>query len=225
MGNPRYRRGFAVTLHEDLIDLPRRWQRPRMVFVNSMSDLFHEEVPLEFIQQVFATMKACPHHTFQVLTKRAERLHEVAKSLAWAPNIWLGVTIEDESVTWRLDILRHIPASIKFLSCEPLLGPLPSLSLAGIDWVIVGGESGPSARPMDPTWAREIRDMCRNAGVPFFFKQWGGPRRCRAGRELDGAIYDEFPQYHERFKYRRAQSSPLASPSPVRSHISPLAAP
>jgi protein gp37 len=194
MGALRYRNGFTVTLHPAVLDLPKRWRRPRMVFVNSMSDLFHESVPLEFIQRVFATMRACPQHTFQVLTKRSARLRDLAPHLDWAPNIWMGVSVENRRVIHRIHDLQAVPAHVRFLSCEPLLGPLDDLPLDGIHWVIVGGESGPGARPMQAAWVRAIRDRCRRADVPFFFKQWGGARKDRTGRDLDGRAYDEMPR-------------------------------
>lgn len=193
MGIPRYRNGFAVTLHPDALDMPKRWRRSRMVFVNSMSDLFHEDVPPEFIQQVFATMHDCPQHTFQILTKRGARLRDLAPVLEWTPNIWMGVSVENQHALWRIAALQTVPAHVRFLSCEPLLGPLDNLPLDGIHWVIVGGESGPGARPMDPAWVRAILAQCRRAGVPFFFKQWGGVRKDRTGRDLDGRTYDELP--------------------------------
>jgi len=193
MGSARYRNGFAVTLHEDVLDLPKRWRQPRMIFVNSMSDLFHERVPLEFIRRVFATMHACPQHTFQVLTKRSARMRDLAPFLDWTPNIWMGVSVENQRAIHRIHDLQSVSAHVRFLSCEPLLGPLDDLSLDGIHWVIVGGESGPGARPMQAAWVRAIRDRCAAAGVPFFFKQWGGTRKDRTGRELDGRTYDEMP--------------------------------
>lgn len=193
MGVPRYANGFRLTLHEDLVDLPRKWRRPLMIFVNSMSDLFHEGVPEEFIQRVFRTMNECSWHTFQVLTKRSARLRELAPRLVWTENIWIGVSVENARVMNRIADLVQLPAAVRFLSCEPLLGPLPNLPLEGIHWVIVGGESGPKARPMNVEWVREIRDQCAQAGVPFFFKQWGGTKKCRTGRELDGCFYEEYP--------------------------------
>lgn len=193
MGNARYQNGFSVTLHHDLLTLPLRWKAPRLVFVNSMSDLFHEEVPLSFIKSVFETMRQSSQHTFQVLTKRSSRLAEVAPYLPWPDNVWVGVSVENDRYVWRVDHLRQVSATVRFLSLEPLLGPVSSLSLEGIDWVIVGGESGPGARPMEPDWAREVRDRCLEAGIPFFFKQWGGVRRTAAGRILDGRTWDEFP--------------------------------
>ena len=182
-----------LRLVEDAVDEPRRWRRPRIVFVNSMSDLFHDRVPLEFIQGVFATMEACPQHTFQVLTKRADRLVEIAEHLHWPENVWMGVSVENEDYRWRIDRLREVPAHVRFLSLEPLLGPLSALDLSGMHWVIVGGESGHGARPMRKSWVRDIRRQCRKEGVPFFFKQWGGVRKEEAGRELDGRTYDEMP--------------------------------
>ncbi|MBA2226042.1 DUF5131 family protein [Thermogemmata fonticola] len=193
MGNPRYARGFAVTLHEELLDLPRRWHRGRRIFVNSMSDLFHEQVPEEFIRRVFDTMAACPQHIFQVLTKRSQRLRELAPRLPWPKHVWMGVSVEDERVLGRIADLRQVPAAVRFLSCEPLLGPLDHLPLDGIAWVIVGGESGPGARPMLPEWVESILTQCRRAGVAFFFKQWGGVRKDLTGRLLHGRTYDELP--------------------------------
>jgi protein gp37 len=193
MGNARYRNGFNVTLHEDLVDLPKRWREPRLIFVNSMSDLFHERVPLEFIQRVFATMRMCPQHTFQILTKRSVRLRTLAPKIDWPPNVWMGVSVEDSRVLWRVDDLRKIPAAVRFLSCEPLIGSLASIDLTDIHWVIVGGESGPFARAMDIQWVREIFRGCRKHRVPFFFKQWGGTRKDLTGRLLGGRTYDEMP--------------------------------
>lgn len=196
MGSPRYKNGFDVTLHPDLISLPFRWKKPRTVFVNSMSDLFHKEVPLEFIQQVFETMNACPQHTFQILTKRPERLLEVCDVLTWTENIWMGVSVENQKYAFRSDLLREVPAAVRFLSVEPLIGPIEHLPLEGIHWVIVGGESGPRARPMEEWWAVGIQEQCAAIGVPFFFKQWGGVQKHRTGRELRGRTYDEMPNRH-----------------------------
>lgn len=193
MGAHRYRNGFDVTLHEDALETPLSWTKPRLVFVNSMSDLFHEKVPDQFIRRVFEVMNRCPQHTFQILTKRSARLHWAAKALAWTPNIWMGVSVEDGRMSFRIRDLQSVPAAIRFLSCEPLIGPISKLPLAGINWVIVGGESGPGSRPMNPAWARDIRRQCRAARVPFFFKQWGGFDKKAAGRTLDGRIYDEMP--------------------------------
>ena len=193
MGQRNYRNGFKLTLHEYMLDTPLRWKKPQVVFVNSMSDLFQGEVPVTFIQQVFATMRAAHWHQFQVLTKRSDRLLEVNPKLEWTDNIWMGVSVENEKYQFRIDDLRQTGAAIKFLSLEPLLGPLPKLNLSGIDWVIVGGESGPGARPMHKDWVRSIRDQCSEAGVSFFFKQWGGVNKKKAGRSLDGRKYDGMP--------------------------------
>lgn len=197
MGNERYKAGFAVTLHEDLVSLPRRWKSPRLVFVNSMSDLFHEAVPDSFIKRVFDVMNECQHHTFQILTKRSTRLSALGQQLSWAPNIWMGVSVENVAVVNRIDDLRQTPCNVRFLSCEPLIGPLNNLDLTEIHWLITGGESGPGARPMDPEWVRDIRDQCVQAKVAFFFKQWGGINKKKAGRMLDGEVYDEYPQQTE----------------------------
>jgi len=194
MGNPRYRNGFRVTLHPDALSAPLSWTRPQMVFVNSMGDLFHRDVPLAFVQKVFEVMERASQHTFQILTKRAKRLARLAPTLSWPENVWIGVTVEANSYTWRLDCLREAPASVRFVSAEPLLGDLGDLSLDGIDWVIVGGESGPGARPMRVEWAGSVRDQCLAAGVPFFFKQWGGTHRLQAGRQLDGRLWEEYPR-------------------------------
>ncbi len=193
MGSARYCNGFDITLHADLLEMPKRWRKPRVVFVNSMSDLFHDQVPVEFIQRVFDTMQNCPQHTFQVLTKRTARLRAIADKLPWPKNVWMGVSVENAAVTHRIEDLRAVPAAVRFLSCEPLLGPMQDLSLESIHWVIVGGESGPHARPMDKAWVMGILRQCRQAGVPFFFKQWGGVRKDLTGRKLDGRTYDEMP--------------------------------
>jgi len=193
MGQPRYADGFRVTLQPDLVDQPLRWRKPRRIFVNSMSDLFHPDVPLEFIRRVFRTMEAARWHQFQILTKRADRLRDVAGDLPWPENVWMGVSVETEGYLWRIEHLVEVPAAVRFLSLEPLLGPLPALPLAGVHWVIVGGESGPRARPMQPAWVRDIRRQCLERGVAFFFKQWGGTRKARTGRELDGRTWDDFP--------------------------------
>jgi len=194
MGSARYVNGFKPTLHWDLIDAPRSWKKPRLVFVNSMSDLFQEDVPEDFIRRVFETMEACPQHTFQILTKRSERLSSMAPRLSWPPNVWMGVSIEDARVINRATELSCVPAAIRFLSCEPLIGPLEDLPLRNIDWVIVGGESGPRARAMESAWVKSIRRQCRAHGVAFFFKQWGGVRKDLTGRLLDGRVYDEMPR-------------------------------
>jgi protein gp37 len=194
MGNPKFTNGFKVTLHPKSLDQPARWKRPRMVFVNSMSDLFHKEVSEDFIRKVFAVMAREKRHTFQVLTKRPERALALAAGLPWPPNVWMGVSVEAEQCLGRMEALRQIPAKTRFLSLEPLLGPLPNLRLDGIHWAIVGGESGPRHRPCEADWVRAIRDQCLNAGVPFFFKQWGGLTPKAGGRELDGRVWDEFPK-------------------------------
>jgi protein gp37 len=193
MGQPNYATGFALALHDHMVDVPLRWRKSRRIFVNSMSDLFQDGVPVDFIKRVFAVMSAASQHQFQVLTKRSERLHALNKALKWMPNIWMGVSVENQKYAFRIEDLRQTDAHIKFLSLEPLLGPLDKLNLSGIDWVIAGGESGPKARPMDAAWVREIRDQCVEARVAFFFKQWGGKRKSRTGRELDGRTWDQFP--------------------------------
>jgi protein gp37 len=194
MGNRRYANGFRITLHDDVVDLPKTWRTPRTIFVNSMSDLFHPDVPLNFIQRVFETMRNCPQHTFQILTKRSDRLRQLASKLDWPRNVWMGVSVEDSRVLSRIDDLRRVPAAIRFLSCEPLIGSLADINLRGIHWVIVGGESGPHSRSMDIRWVREIFRACRKHDVPFFFKQWGGVRKHITGRQLNGKTYDEMPQ-------------------------------
>ncbi len=193
MHHPSYANGFKLTLHEHLLELPLRWKRPRTIFVNSMSDLFHRDVPVEFIQQVFRTMCDASQHRFQVLTKRPERALELSPRLPWPDNVWLGTSVETDKYAFRIDLLRRTGARIKFLSLEPLLGPLSGLDLEGIHWAIVGGESGPGARPMDPAWVVEIRDQCLACGVPFFFKQWGGVNKQRTGRLLEGRTWDDMP--------------------------------
>jgi protein gp37 len=208
MGNARYANGFEVTLHDDLVDLPRRMRAPRVVFVNSMSDLFHEQVPTGFIRRVFDTMRACPQHTFQVLTKRSKRLRELAPDLPWPYHVWIGVSVEDNRVLHRVEDLRAVPADVRFLSCEPLIGRIDNVPLDGISWVIVGGESGPGARPMERAWVELIRRQCRSAGVRFFFKQWGGARKDLNGRELNGRTYDDMPPL--------AASTPRCPSLPVR---------
>jgi protein gp37 len=202
MGQPNYKNGFRLTLHKRALDLPLAWHKPQIVFVNSMSDLFHKDVPVEFIRQTFETMRAASQHTFQVLTKRSDRLLELDKTIEWAPNIWMGVSIENETYGFRINDLRKTHAQIKFLSLEPLLGPLPRLNLKGIDWVIVGGESGPGARPIEEEWITDIRDQCRKARVPFFFKQWGGFNKKRNGRLLQGRTWAQMPK---RMKIARAR--------------------
>lgn len=194
MGQPRYRNGFAVTLQPQALEEPYSWKKPRLVFVNSMSDLFHEKVPITYIRQVFKVMNDCPEHQFQILTKRSERLCKVADKLEWSPNIWMGVSVENQDYTFRVDHLRHVPASIKFLSLEPLIGPISKLNLRGIDWVIAGGESGPYARPIKEEWVIRIRDLCLKANAKFFFKQWGGFNKKKNGRLLDNRTWDEMPE-------------------------------
>ncbi len=186
--------GFAVTTHPSALDQPRQWRAPRTVFVNSMSDLFHAKVPVDFVRDVFDVMRETPQHTYQVLTKRAIRARRLADRLDWPDNLWLGVSVESSAQFQRIDHLREIPARVRFLSCEPLLGPLDGIDLAGVGWVIAGGESGPRYRPMDIGWARGIRDACLEAEVPFFFKQWGGRTPKLLGRELDGRTWDEYPE-------------------------------
>lgn len=193
MGNVRYENGFDVTLHSDLITLPLKWKKPRRIFVNSMSDMFHKDIPEPFIKDVFDTMVQANWHTFQILTKRSDRLLELSQHLPWPDNVWQGVSVENEKVTYRIDHLRQVPAKVRFLSIEPLLGPLPNLNLDGIHWVIVGGESGPKARPMDEKWVIDIRDQCLEQNVAFFFKQWGGVQKHRYGRELQGETWDQYP--------------------------------
>lgn len=193
MNNPRYANGFNVTLHPDLLETPMKWKKPRRIFVNSMSDLFHKDIDPEFIRSVFDTMNKAHWHSFQVLTKRSDRLVELSKMLPWSENIWQGVSVEDHRVVHRIDDLRKVPAKIRFLSIEPLIGPVGKLDLSGIHWVIVGGESGHNARPIQADWVREIRDQCIEQNVAFFFKQWGGVQKHRTGRELDGRTWDEYP--------------------------------
>ena len=195
MGQRNYRNGFQLTLHESMLDLPLRWKKPQIIFVNSMSDLFHEAVPEEFIHRVFNTMKKANWHQYQILTKRSARLRQLSAQLPWEKHIWMGVTVENSDYIYRIDDLRQTHAEIKFLSLEPLLGPIPELNLEGIDWVIVGGESGPGARPMKPEWVIGIKNQCQKYGVPFFFKQWGGTNRKKNGRRLEGIFWNERPKY------------------------------
>jgi protein gp37 len=193
MGIEKYKDGFAIRTHEDTLQIPYSWKSSKIVFVNSMSDLFHPEVSLEFIQKVFAVMNNTPQHTYQILTKRAKRLYEVYHFLSWTKNIWMGVSVEDKRVTDRIDFLRETNAYIKFLSCEPLIGPLKNMNLDNINWVIVGGESGRKARPIKESWVWDIRKQCAEQGVAFFFKQWGGINKKKSGRILNGRTYDEMP--------------------------------
>ena len=192
-GHP-YQQGFDLKLWPERLDLPLRWKRPRMIFVNSMSDLFHERIPLDFVRQVFATMEAANHHVFQILTKRHERLAELAVELPWPENVWMGVSIENKRWVLRADRLREVPAAVRFISAEPLLGPLTGLDLEGIDWLIAGGESGPHHRPVRVEWIRELRDRCQDERVPFFFKQWGGRTSKAHGRVLDDREWSEMPR-------------------------------
>jgi protein gp37 len=193
MGQRNYANGFQLALHEHMLDVPLGWKKPQRIFVNSMSDLFHKDVPLGFIARVFDTMQRADWHTFKILTKRADRLEELAPSLPWPDNVWMGVSVENADYTFRIDHLRRTPARTKFLSIEPLLGPIPSLDLTGIDWIIIGGESGPGCRPVKKEWIVEIIAQARRAGVAVFFKQWGGTNKKKTGRELDGRTYDEMP--------------------------------
>jgi len=193
MGQPNYANGFQLTLHEGALELPLKWKKPQTIFVNSMSDLFHKDVPLEFIAKVFDVMCRADWHRYQILTKSSDRLLELSARLPWKPHIWMGVSVESLRYMFRIDHLRKAGAAVKFLSLEPLLGPLPGLILEGIDWVIVGGESGPGCRPMAPEWVTSIRDQCQRANVPFFFKQWGGSRKKKMGRRLEGRTWDEMP--------------------------------
>jgi len=195
MGQPNYVNGFTVATHDCVLELPLKWKSPRLVFVNSMSDLFHGDVPVSFISDVFSVMNEAHWHQYQVLTKRSGRLLKLDSNLKWASHIWMGVTVECADYVRRVDDLRATGAHLKFLSLEPLLGPLPNLDLSGIDWVIVGGESGPGARPMQRAWVVDVRDQCEQAGVAFFFKQWGGVRKKQAGRILDGRTWDEIPRH------------------------------
>jgi protein gp37 len=194
MGQPNYANGFKLTLHPQALEIPLGWKKPQMIFVNSMSDLFHKDVPVEFIQQVFDVMRRADWHRFQVLTKRAERLLEIDPQIEWPSNVWMGVSVENQDYKHRIDLLRQTHAKIKFLSLEPLLGPLPHLNLKSINWVIVGGESGPGARPILAEWVIDIRDQCKAKRVPFFFKQWGGVQKKRAGRLLQGKTYSQMPE-------------------------------
>jgi protein gp37 len=213
MGQERYRNGFRITLQPDPLEEPLRWKRPRMIFVNSMSDLFHKQVPLEYIRRVFSVMRDAHWHTFQILTKRGDRLQADAHRIDWPANVWMGVSVESDKYLHRVEQLRTVPAMVRFLSIEPLLGPIPDLSLTGIGWVIVGGESGPGARPMNPSWVRTIRDRCLEERVPFFFKQWGGVWKSRQGRELDGRTWDEMPR---RVRPATQRARNLCNSSPYR---------
>jgi len=191
-----YANGFHVTLHESAMKVPLGWKKPRTIFVSSMGDLFHEDVPFDFIRRVFDVMKAADRHQFQLLTKRSDRLRELSESLPWLPNVWMGVTVESTDYRHRVDDLRATGAAMKFLSLEPLLGPIPDMDLRGIDWVIVGGESGLTSRPMDASWVADIRDQCQKASVPFFFEQWGGANKKESGRLFEGRTWREMPRLH-----------------------------
>ncbi|MCY4644479.1 MAG: phage Gp37/Gp68 family protein [Bacteriovoracales bacterium] len=195
MGQYNYRNAFRLTIHDHALSIPLKWKKPRVIFVNSMSDLFHKDVPLSFIKKVFEIMNECPQHQFQILTKRAKRLEEVSDKVIWTNNIWMGVSVEDKNYKNRIDHLLNTKAQVKFLSLEPLIGPLSRLKLKGIDWVIVGGESGPNARPMKSGWVTNIKNQCVKKGVPFFFKQWGGIRKHKTGRLLEGRTWDEMPSF------------------------------
>jgi len=206
MGNPKYQAdgdprtsgpGFGITVHEEVLDLPRRWRAPRMIFVNSMSDLWHARVPADFIHRVFDVMVDTPQHTYQLPTKRPRRLARMAPELPWPRNVWVGVSVESQREAWRVAELRKVPAAVRFISAEPLLGPL-SLDLSGIGWVIAGGESGPNHRPMNERWALDLRDQCASSGIAFFFKQWGGRTPKAGGRELDGRVWDQVPRHFMR---------------------------
>ncbi len=211
MGKANYANGFALTLQPQMLDRPLGWKKPQTIFVNSMSDLFHDDVPVEFIRRVFVVMARAHWHRFQVLTKRAERLSTLAGSLSWPENVWMGVSVESDRYRHRVDYLRATSARTKFLSIEPLLGPIPDLDLSGIDWVIVGGESGPGSRPMREDWATDLRDQCAAAGVPFFFKQWGGRNKKATGRVLEGRVWNEMPASVE-VRQEGASSSTHMSP-------------
>ncbi len=208
-GHP-YQQGFDLRIWSERLEVPIKWRRPRLIFVNSMSDLFHESIPDDFIREVFGVMRRADWHTFQVLTKRHERLVEIAPSLDWAPNVWMGVTIENRRFVHRADSLRTVPAAVRFISAEPLLGPLEGLDLEGIHWLIAGGESGPRHRPVRGEWIRELRDRCVDEHVRFFFKQWGGRRPKSNGRELDDRTWDEFPVYGSAIEARAVRA-----PSPA----------
>ncbi len=194
MGQPNYENGFKLTIHPLMLRRPLEWQKPRLIFVNSMSDLFHEEVPFDFILQVFKIMEMAKWHQFQVLTKRSDRLMELSSKIDWPVNVWMGVSVENQDYTYRIDHLRKTGAKIKFLSIEPLIGPVTEMNLNGIDWVIVGGESGPRSRPIEKDWVIDIRNQCLSTGVPFFFKQWGGKNKKKTGRLLQGRTWDQLPK-------------------------------
>ena len=218
MGQPNYRRGFELAVHEHALHIPLRWKKPQMVFVNSMSDLFHDEVPVEFIQRVFGVMREASWHTFQVLTKRAERLEKVGRTIDWPANVWMGVSVEASKYLCRIGHLRKTGGAIKFVSFEPLLESLGDLDLSGVDWAIVGGESGPKARPMAKQWVTKIRDQCVAVGVPFFFKQWGGTNKKKAGRTLGGSTWDQLPSRHDMPMYQFVKRSPDNESTDIARH-------
>ena len=212
MPQTNYADGFNLATHEHAVELPLSWKRPKAIFVNSMSDLFHQAIPVEFIQRVFEVMRRADWHQYQLLTKRSERLLKLDSHLSWLPHIWMGVSVENEDYAFRIDHLRQTHAHTKFLSLEPLLGPFPNLDLAGIDWVIVGGESGPGARPMKREWVTTIRDQCQVAKVAFFFKQWGGVHKHRSGRELEGRTWDEMPRLNPSPARKASAGCPPTAP-------------
>lgn len=214
MGQKRYRNGFEVTLQPDLLDKPLKWKKPRLIFVNSMSDLFHEKIPDDFIKAVFETMRLAHWHTFQILTKRSSRLVELARELPWPDNVWMGVTVESEKEVYRIKDLQRVQATVRFLSLEPLLSSISEFPTNDIDWIIVGGESGPKARSMNKSWVIEIRNRCFGYDIPFFFKQWGGVHKKKNGRQLDGKYYDEFPKLSESGSQHTARSRPRPIRSP-----------
>ncbi|MCB0076606.1 MAG: phage Gp37/Gp68 family protein [Anaerolineales bacterium] len=205
-----YEQGFALKLWETRLEYPLKWRKPRRIFVNSMSDLFHKDVPFDFIKNVFSTMAKADWHNFQILTKRPQRLARIAHALDWPEHVWIGVSIEDDSYTWRADYLRQVDATVRFISAEPLLGPLPSLNLAGIDWLITGGESGHNHRPIDANWVRSLRDSCIANDVAFFHKQWGGPTAKSGGRELDGRTWDQYPSPRKRSSSQQSMNLEFA---------------
>jgi len=206
--NPSYVNGFNLTLHYNMLNLPLKWSRPRKVFVNSMSDLFHKNVPSDFITKVFGVANAASWHSFQILTKRSERVLELDKKIIWTPNIWMGVSVEDEAHLYRVEQLKKTSSSLKFISFEPLLGKISNIELSGIDWVIVGGESGPKSRIMQESWVIDIRNQCQEQKVPFFFKQWGGVNKKKTGRLLEGKFWDEMPSTAELTTYKNQLFSP-----------------
>lgn len=197
MGQPNYSNGFELTLHEHMLERPLEWKKPRLIFVNSMSDLFHIDVPFDFIEKIFDVMRRADWHQFQVLTKRSERLATLSQNIEWPDNVWMGVSVENKEYKYRIDHLRETKANIKFLSLEPLIGPIPQMNLNKIDWIIVGGESGPRSRPIKMEWVLDIKKQCKQKNVPFFFKQWGGVHKKKNGRLLEGKTWDELPRRAE----------------------------